>query len=148
MRTTDSLERLERENRQLQDEIYERDRQREREADERERQREQDRRANHPSNRLYNGLVRDFREAVRLHIHLLEGERAFEEREFSEEERQQFGAPARWAEWIDTANRCLAEFDAAVGEAERQLAAKWQADEATKQFGDALAAHDYSGLAI
>jgi hypothetical protein len=114
------------------------------------------RRAMNPSNRLYNGEITDPREAIRMHIGLLQHEQTYEanlDRELAADGDTPFTiiTPGQWEEWIDGAQALLREYDEVVGKAVSDLAAKWKAgpDGSTMQVcGEALIDGDWSRLAI
>ena len=100
----------------------------------------------HPSNRLYNGECRDFRDACETYIRAMQYEHGLftDEDEFNRESKAMFAAS------IATARELLAEYERVIGEAERSLASQWAAtgDDTKVMFGKAVLDGDYSPLAV
>lgn len=150
MRTSDQ------EVRYLRDEIshlrYELDERRardEREQYEREQRQREERKRAHPSNRLYNGEISNFREAIETHIAALRLERNSPYVDGDDEETRKYRAD--FDGYIAAAQALLTEYDATVGAAERALFERWAASpegSLAQTVGKGALVGDYTGLAV
>jgi hypothetical protein len=121
---------------------------------EKDEQREQERRervrAMQPSNRLYNGLITNPREALEAHTASLEHEARLWVVELEEDAPEALKTDP-WPAWIAEAKECLREYDATVGAAQTALAARWKAEDADSlrhRLSECMTSGDYSPLAI
>lgn len=150
--TRDTERRLrdaEAENDRLRWEAEDRRREENRRADEQERERVEARRRRSPSNRLYNGEISNFREAIDAHIAALRHERNSPYAAGEDEDDVKFRAD--FDGYIKAAEELRAEYDATVGQAERALFTRWgrMADGSLPQVvGQCGLSGDYSPLAI
>jgi hypothetical protein len=112
---------------------------------EQERQRKENRQRNDPSNRLYNGDVTDFREAVNCHVAACQREITpitdDADRELSEK------CNAAMREGIANANKAREIFDRITKETDARIIDELRAAGLT-EWADCLASGDYSSMAI
>jgi hypothetical protein len=149
MRTSDyDLKRLREENDDLRYQLDERRRDEDRAREQRDEERREALKRGHPSNRLYNGEISNFREAIDAHIAALMLERNGWWVS-DDEEGQKYRAD--FDDYIKAAEALRDEYDATVGAAERALFEKWAASEErslAQTAGQSGLSGDYSPLAI
>jgi len=104
------------------------------------RERERQRRESHPSNRLYNGEVADFREAIRCQIAALEIELRLSR-------QWDVKGSSIFQKSIADANRALEIYDRVMKDAEKQVVEELK-KEKLDEYADCLNSGDYTGLAI
>jgi hypothetical protein len=127
------------------DDLRRRESEREKERD---RQRDTERRQRDPSNRLYNGDVGDFSDAIRCHIACLQREIVSEnpgEEPGLRELTKRTNATMREA--ISSANRACNIYDAVMRDAQSRVVADLRAA-GLDDWADCLESGDYSSMAV
>lgn len=150
-----SCESLKRERDELKREVEEARYEAERESERRDRERqtqrqerEQERRRQLPSNRLYNGDVTDFEEAVQCHIAACEQEVAIPEPDDSDGLRDTITrCNQTMRESIGRAGRARAVYQRITAETEERITAALR-DEGLEEWATCLESGDYSSMAI
>lgn len=133
---------------QLDAERDRREREAQRERDERERQRAEFRRRANPSNRLYNGEVSDFGEAVRCHVAACQQEITSPDADDNEEMRRSIESCNKsMSESINQARRAQAIYDRITSETEKRIAEALRAED-LDDWATCLESGDYSRMAI
>src|SRR5437868_13228727 len=132
--------------RELELERDHRRRESQRQQDERERERKESRRRNDPSNRLYNGDVSDFREAVACHTACLARELSASDGEvFDKELNERCNQTTR--ERIAAANKALEIYNTITAEALNRAAVALR-EAGLIDWADCLEQEDYSPMAV
>lgn len=133
---------------QVEQEREERERRQRREREEHEQQRLEQRRRANPSNRLYNGEVSDFHEAVRCHVAACEQEVMSPDQDDDEEMRRTIESCNKtMGEAISRAYRANAIYDRITRETNERIAEALRT-EGLDDWADALSNGDYSRMAI
>lgn len=133
---------------QLDAEREERERQQERERREREQQRIEARRRASPSNRLYNGEVADFDDAVRCHVAACQQEITSPAADDDEDMRQTIeNCNQTLNKSIAQAHRARAIYDQIASETEKRIAEALRS-ESLNDWANCLESGDYSPMAV
>lgn len=133
---------------QLDREREDRERRQQREREEREQQRIEQRRRANPSNRLYNGEVEDFGEAVRCHVAACRQEITSPAPDDDEDMRRTIeSCNQTMNESIAQAHRAKEIYDQITSETESRIVEALRTED-LDAWADALASGDYSRMAI
>lgn len=148
----ESCESIKRERDDLRDQVeterHERERRQQCERDERDRQRAEARRRANPSNRLYNGEVADFDEAVNCHVAACQQEITSPDADDSEEMRKSIEhCNQSLTESMTRARRAQSVYDQITSETEKRIAEALRA-EGLDDWATCLESGDYSRMAI